>query len=306
MLRDVYWRQYPIDLLNDEKMGYIESQMPAGYEYAPYMFYITALKLADDDGIFALDDGVIFARLMRVKDIELVYAVANVAKVDYGASDDMYGIITDFGRSTDEDGDRIYVVSILSEGEEATYECTADLRETFEVGDLIKFNVSDESIKETTSPAAPTTLVAYSVVEAVEDLVDEDLYNSYKMEYYKVDAIDADTIEFKWVTEAEAEDCAACVNGTVTTTAACTATHAEGATDCDACENGTVTTTAACTATHATEKTTNYRIVDLDEEVVVYDLVAGDMGEISEGDYVLVFNTDSDAANLMDIVVIIK
>lgn len=91
MLRDVYWRQYPIDLLNDEKMGYIESQMPAGYEYAPYMFYITALKLADDDGIFALDDGVIFARLMRVKDIELVYAVANLMrkyKIIYRLSDD--------------------------------------------------------------------------------------------------------------------------------------------------------------------------------------------------------------------------
>ena len=91
MLRDVYWRQYPIDLLNDEKMGYIESQMPAGYEYAPYMFYITALKLADDDGIFALDDGVIFARLMRVKDIELVYVVANLMrkyKIIYRLSDD--------------------------------------------------------------------------------------------------------------------------------------------------------------------------------------------------------------------------
>lgn len=91
MLRDVYWRQYPIDLLNDEKMGYIESQMPAGYEYAPYMFYITALKLADDNGIFDLEDGVIFARLMRVKNIQHVFAIANLMrkyKIIYRLSDD--------------------------------------------------------------------------------------------------------------------------------------------------------------------------------------------------------------------------
>jgi len=87
----VYWRQYPIDLLNDEKMGYIESKMPAGYEYAPYMFYITALKLADDDGIFDLEDGIIFARLMRVKDVQIVFDIANLMrkyKIMYRLSDD--------------------------------------------------------------------------------------------------------------------------------------------------------------------------------------------------------------------------
>ena len=47
MLRDVYWRQYPIDLLSDDKMTYIESFMPEEYKYAPYMFYITALKIDD-------------------------------------------------------------------------------------------------------------------------------------------------------------------------------------------------------------------------------------------------------------------
>ena len=91
MLRDVYWRQYPIDLLNDEKMGYIESKMPAGYEYAPYMYYITALKLADDDGIFDLDDGIIFARLMRVDNIQIVFDVTNLMrqyKIIYRLSDD--------------------------------------------------------------------------------------------------------------------------------------------------------------------------------------------------------------------------
>jgi hypothetical protein len=91
MLRDVYWRQYPIDLLNDDKMTYIESFMPDEYKYAPYMFYITALKLADNDGIFDLEDGIIFARLMRVKSRALVFQIANLMrenKVMYRLSDD--------------------------------------------------------------------------------------------------------------------------------------------------------------------------------------------------------------------------
>ena len=91
MLRDVYWRQYPIDLLNDDKMTYIESFMPEEYKFAPYMFYITALKLADDNGIFDLEDGIIFARLMRVKSRALVFQIANLMrqhKILYRLSDD--------------------------------------------------------------------------------------------------------------------------------------------------------------------------------------------------------------------------
>ena len=91
MLRDVYWRQYPIDLLSDDKMTYIESFMPEEYKYAPYMFYITALKLTDDNGIFDLEDGIIFARLMRVKSRALVFQIANLMrqhKVMYRLSDD--------------------------------------------------------------------------------------------------------------------------------------------------------------------------------------------------------------------------
>lgn len=91
MLRDVYWRQYPIDLLSDDKMTYIESFMPDEYKFAPYMFYITALKLADNDGIFDLEDGIIFARLMRVKSRALVFQIANLMrqnKILYRLSDD--------------------------------------------------------------------------------------------------------------------------------------------------------------------------------------------------------------------------
>lgn len=80
MLKDIYWRKYPLDLLNDENMLYIESLMPKQYKYAPYMFYITALKIADDDGVFNLDDGIIFARLMRIDNVSLVFTIANLMR----------------------------------------------------------------------------------------------------------------------------------------------------------------------------------------------------------------------------------
>lgn len=91
MLRDVYWRQYPVDLLSDDTMTLIESFLPENVRYAPYMFYITALKFADDDGIFDLGDGIIFARLMRVNSVKLVFEIANYLrryKVIYRLSDD--------------------------------------------------------------------------------------------------------------------------------------------------------------------------------------------------------------------------
>ena len=92
MLRDVYWRQYPVDLLTDEKMACVEDAMPENYKHAPYMFYITALKLCDDNGIFDLDDGAVFARLMRLKDVKIVFDIANLMrkyKIIYRLSDEM-------------------------------------------------------------------------------------------------------------------------------------------------------------------------------------------------------------------------
>lgn len=77
MFNELIWRKYPCDLLTDENMAYIESLMPEQYKYAPYMFFITALKKADNDGIFDLEDGAIFARLMRVDDVSIVKLVAN-------------------------------------------------------------------------------------------------------------------------------------------------------------------------------------------------------------------------------------
>ena len=77
MLSDVTWRKMPLDILTNEAMQYVESQMPDGLEYAPFMFYQAALKKAGDDGEFDLEDGVIFARLMRVPDVKIVFLVAN-------------------------------------------------------------------------------------------------------------------------------------------------------------------------------------------------------------------------------------
>lgn len=76
MLSDVTWRKMPTDMLTNETMTYIESQMPEGFEYAPFMFYQAALKKADDDGSFDLEDGILFARLMRVPDVKLVFKIA--------------------------------------------------------------------------------------------------------------------------------------------------------------------------------------------------------------------------------------
>ena len=80
MLRDVYWRQYPVDLLSDDKMACVEAMLPDELKYLPYMIYITALKLCDDNGVFDLDDGVVFARLTRCKDIATVFEVVNLMR----------------------------------------------------------------------------------------------------------------------------------------------------------------------------------------------------------------------------------
>lgn len=78
MLSDVTWRKMPTDILTNENMTYIESHMPKGLEYAPFMFYQAALKKADNDGIFDIEDGVIFARLMRVPSPAIVFQIVNL------------------------------------------------------------------------------------------------------------------------------------------------------------------------------------------------------------------------------------
>lgn len=78
MINEALWRKTPTNLLTDETMQFIERQLPAEYAYAPYMFYQACLKKADADGIFDIDDGVIFASLMRVPSVQLVFRIAEL------------------------------------------------------------------------------------------------------------------------------------------------------------------------------------------------------------------------------------
>ena len=80
MLRDVYWRQYPIDLLSDDKMACVEAMLPDDQKHIPYMIYIAALKLCDDNGVFDIDDGVVLARLTRVKDVRTIINIVNLMR----------------------------------------------------------------------------------------------------------------------------------------------------------------------------------------------------------------------------------
>ena len=77
MLTEGAWRKLPKDLLVDEDFAYVESLLPPEYSYAPYMLYISALRKADDNGIFDVEDMVIFARLMRVPNTEIVKTTLN-------------------------------------------------------------------------------------------------------------------------------------------------------------------------------------------------------------------------------------
>lgn len=72
------WRKMPRNIVTDPVFEYISSKLPTQYQAAPYMFYTTALSLADDDGIFDLEDGIIFSRLMHMGDEKLVFTVANL------------------------------------------------------------------------------------------------------------------------------------------------------------------------------------------------------------------------------------
>lgn len=67
-----------MDLLTDENLSYIVDSLPRELATAPYMFYLAALKNADDDGAFDLNDGIVFSRLMKVGTPEDVFNIANL------------------------------------------------------------------------------------------------------------------------------------------------------------------------------------------------------------------------------------
>lgn len=75
---EMTWRKMPRTVITDPNFDYIASCLPREYESAPYMFYVVALSIADDDGIFDLEDGVIFSRLMHINNTKLVFEIANL------------------------------------------------------------------------------------------------------------------------------------------------------------------------------------------------------------------------------------
>lgn len=75
---EMTWRKMPRNIMTDPNMDYIASCLPHEYAAAPYMFYMTALSIADDDGIFDLEDGIIFSRLMHCGTPELIFTIANL------------------------------------------------------------------------------------------------------------------------------------------------------------------------------------------------------------------------------------
>lgn len=74
----IVWRKLPVGIIRDEDMDLITDQLPPHLKAAPYMFYMTALCKADNDGIFDLEDGVIFSRLMRIGTPQDVFLIANL------------------------------------------------------------------------------------------------------------------------------------------------------------------------------------------------------------------------------------
>lgn len=65
-MADLAWRKFPVNTIRNEHLDYISFMLPQDLKCAPYMFYMTAVCTCDDDGVFDIDDGVIFSRLMRI------------------------------------------------------------------------------------------------------------------------------------------------------------------------------------------------------------------------------------------------
>lgn len=65
-MNDLAWRKFPVNTIRNEDLDYIAFLLPEELKAAPFMFYMTAICKCDDDGVFDIEDGVIFARLMRM------------------------------------------------------------------------------------------------------------------------------------------------------------------------------------------------------------------------------------------------
>ena len=75
-MNDLAWRKFPVNTIRNEDLDYIAFLLPDEMKAAPFMFYMTAICKCDDDGVFDLEDGMIFSRLMRMGSPEQVLLLA--------------------------------------------------------------------------------------------------------------------------------------------------------------------------------------------------------------------------------------
>lgn len=77
-MNDLAWRKFPVNTIRNEELDYVASFLKKELACAPYMFYMTAICKCDDDGVFDVEDGVMFSRLMRIGSPEDILNIANM------------------------------------------------------------------------------------------------------------------------------------------------------------------------------------------------------------------------------------
>ena len=75
---ELSWRKYPRSLITDERLDYASFCLPRELACAPYMFMNVMYSKCDDDGVYDIDDGIIFSRLMRIGAPEDVFTIAEL------------------------------------------------------------------------------------------------------------------------------------------------------------------------------------------------------------------------------------
>jgi hypothetical protein len=198
---------------------------------------------------------------------KVVYVVTWVDEFFYGASDEQYGILVDVDKDEDEDGERIYVATVLVNGKEEKYECEAAVR-NYDEGTFISFKVSDGEFK-----VNPTQLIYKGIVDYIADATSDTAAMAdiadYLTEAYRTNA--DITTYFK----------------TISASTKFNAIKVESVEDVDG--------KAYVIFDDEVAGTSEATSVNLADNYVVYDLEAGEMAdEINEGDYILVFDYDAD------------
>lgn len=77
-MADLAWRKFPVNTIRNENLDYISFMLPKELATAPYMFYMTAVCTCDDDGVFDIEDGVIYARMMKTGTPADVFNIARL------------------------------------------------------------------------------------------------------------------------------------------------------------------------------------------------------------------------------------